>query len=192
MAYVGCMAGAMPIEEYERLLDGGRVRGGRGDRLPGKDLNAYAKVEGQSGCCSPAMAAPATGGDFAAESLRSSGIGESQSCCGAEPPAGVHAGLADVLERYDVNEYAASVRVYAVRPAADFGAATARERCSPTTQSRLPGWVVGSYREDSLEGDRDEPRRRPMNGILLLTSPLTGLDTHLSCPWAVLAGCFLR
>jgi hypothetical protein len=31
-------------------------------------------------------------------------------------PTGVHAGLADLLARYNVNDYAASVRVYALKP----------------------------------------------------------------------------
>jgi arsenite methyltransferase len=58
----------------------------------GSDLNAYAKVENQSGCCSPSMA---------------------DSCC--EPTADVHGGLSVLLRRYDVNDYAASVRVYALK-----------------------------------------------------------------------------
>ncbi len=38
-------------------------------------------------------------------------------CCGgsSEGPS-LHAGLIYVLERYDVNQYAASVKVYAVKP----------------------------------------------------------------------------
>ena len=44
-------------------------------------------------------------------------IASTQGCCGVEPAAGaVHAGLAGALARFDVNEYAASVRVYAVKP----------------------------------------------------------------------------
>jgi hypothetical protein len=46
------------------------------------------------------------------------------SCCGptccdgkkAPVSPGVHEGLTAVLDRYDVNEYAASVKVYAVKP----------------------------------------------------------------------------
>lgn len=57
----------------------------------GSDLNAYAKVENQSGCCSPAMG---------------------ESCCG---PTDVHDGLITLLRQYDVNDYAASVRVYALK-----------------------------------------------------------------------------
>jgi SAM-dependent methyltransferase len=47
------------------------------------------------------------------------------SCCGSNPcgpaPAqpGVHAGLAKIMERYNVNDYAASVRVYAFKPASE-------------------------------------------------------------------------
>src|SRR5215216_4832169 len=54
LAYVGCIAGAIPVEEYKR----GLVEAGFGEVAvidSGADLNAYSLVEGQSGCCSPAM-----------------------------------------------------------------------------------------------------------------------------------------
>src|SRR6516225_7562814 len=55
MAYVGCIAGAVPIETYRNQL---REAGFAGveviDTLA--NLNAYAKVENQSGCCSPSPA----------------------------------------------------------------------------------------------------------------------------------------
>jgi hypothetical protein len=66
-----------------------------------KDLNAYAKVENQGGCYAPTPAAAAT------------------ACCAPAPVRGVaavHGGLSDLLSRYDVNEFAASVQVYAVKP----------------------------------------------------------------------------
>jgi ubiquinone/menaquinone biosynthesis C-methylase UbiE len=95
-AYVGCIAGAVTAAEYERQLkDAGFEDVQVVDAQ--KDLNAYAQVENQSGCCSPAMAAP-----------------EDAGCCAPCGP-GVHDGLADLLGRYDVNDYAASVRVYAVK-----------------------------------------------------------------------------
>ncbi len=54
-AYVGCIAGAIRIEDYrEGLLAAGFEHVEIVDS--GADLNAYAKVENQSGCCSPAMA----------------------------------------------------------------------------------------------------------------------------------------
>jgi SAM-dependent methyltransferase len=84
MAYVGCIAGAILIQEYERSL---RRAGFQAIHIVDthKDLNAYAQAE-TAGCCSPSTS----------------------SCCG-------DLGLADLLRKYDVNEYAASVQVYAVK-----------------------------------------------------------------------------
>jgi len=75
----------------------------------GADLNAYAKVENQSGCCSPVMEKPARAG------LK---ILDSGTCCSPDASE-VHSGLADLLRRYNVNDYAASVKVFAVKPAAE-------------------------------------------------------------------------
>lgn len=102
MAYVGCIAGAIPIEEYRRgLTEAGFAEVAVVDS--GSDLNAYAKVESNSGCCTPTNA---------------SGLSVIQEgCCSPQPGASdLHDRLADLLRRYDVNEYAASVRVYAVKP----------------------------------------------------------------------------
>src|SRR5947207_2379512 len=56
---LGCVAGAIPVGEYRRgLVEAGFAHVEVVDT--GADLNAYAKVENQSGCCSPAMA-PANG-----------------------------------------------------------------------------------------------------------------------------------
>ena len=104
MAYVGCIAGAIPIEQYRsQLVEAGFAQADIIDT--GSDLNAYAKVENQSGCCSPTMG--------------SSLPMVSASCCSASPSdeADLHQQLADLLRRYNVNDYAASVRVYAVKPA---------------------------------------------------------------------------
>ncbi|HSQ54658.1 MAG TPA: arsenite methyltransferase, partial [Gemmata sp.] len=60
-ALVGCVSGAISIDEYDRLL---KAAGFAAVQIvdTGSDLNAYARVEGQSGCCSPAMAeSPASG-----------------------------------------------------------------------------------------------------------------------------------
>jgi arsenite methyltransferase len=100
MAYVGCIAGAILVVDYEAGL---RRAGFETVQVVDtrKDLNAYAQVENQSGCCSP----PSTG----------SGLPMAEGCCGTAPAEEVHGGLADLLARYDVNEYAASVQVYAVK-----------------------------------------------------------------------------
>jgi SAM-dependent methyltransferase len=94
MAYIGCIAGAIPIADYERgLADAGFSAVQVIDA--GTDLNAYAKVENQSGCCSPAM----TGLPIVSD-------------CSPQ----LHDSLRALLERYNVNDYAASVKVFAVKP----------------------------------------------------------------------------
>ena len=54
MAYVGCIAGAISFNEYQNGL---KTAGFDPVEIvdTGSDLNAFAKVEGQSGCCSPSM-----------------------------------------------------------------------------------------------------------------------------------------
>lgn len=108
MAYVGCIAGAISIEEYTRGL---KAAGFEHVEVidSGADLNAYAKVENQSGCCSP----PMEDAKCCGTSLK---VVEA-ACCGAAPAGGseVHGRLADLLKRYDVNEFAASVKVFAVK-----------------------------------------------------------------------------
>ena len=102
MAYVGCIAGAIPIEDYRRqLIEAGfaAVRGhrhrGRPQRLrqgrePGRLLLA-------------AVVQPARGRDGLL-------------LAAAEPTTTCIARLLDLLRRYNVNDYAASVRVFAVKP----------------------------------------------------------------------------
>lgn len=105
MAYVGCIAGAVLIDDYVSDL---KTAGFAGVEVvdAGKDLNAYAKVENQSLCCAPAPSAPAPGLAV---------VGES--CCSSEPSSSaLHGELAELLRKYDVNEFAASVQVYAIKP----------------------------------------------------------------------------
>jgi SAM-dependent methyltransferase len=146
MAYVGCIAGAISVEEYDRGL---KAAGFAAVQIldSGADLNAYSQVDGQSACCSPAAAPvaapksesaaccdPAPAGSsaccvptaavapapvaaaavpaaaLAASSLPiASGIG----CCGTSV---VHDRLSELMKRYNVNHYAASVKVFAVKP----------------------------------------------------------------------------
>ena len=111
MAYVGCISGAIRIDEYKRgLADAGFSGVEVVDT--GSDLHAYSLVEGQSGCCSPAMAEAATAGD-------SKSLPVSSACCSPATEQTINeqtqARLKELLTRYNVNEYAASVRVYAVK-----------------------------------------------------------------------------
>jgi SAM-dependent methyltransferase len=139
MAYVGCIAGAIAITEYESGL---RSAGFEHIQIvdSAADLNAYSKVEGQSACCPPVMSKPvalpvssccgakvetAVGSCCSTQSTE-----PAEPCCDKEPSAletgcctavkektsELHAGLSDLLIRYDVNEFAASVKVSATKP----------------------------------------------------------------------------
>ena len=128
-AYIGCIAGAISIDDY---LHGLRAAGFAevGVIDSGADLNAYALVDSQAVCCSPAMNSRGNAADGAA-------------CCGEASPAtaalsgglqvlappqggpihgssahgdgSLHDGLAALLRKYNVNDYAASVKVFAVK-----------------------------------------------------------------------------
>ncbi len=102
LAYVGCIAGAISVDDYIKGLTAAGF--GAVEVIDTKkDLNAYTQVEGQSGCCSPPAAS-------------SSPLAVLESgCCSPTSPDDVHSSLADLLRKYDVNEYAASVQVYAVK-----------------------------------------------------------------------------
>lgn len=104
-AYVGCISGAILIEDYQRrLLEAGFATVAVSDT--GADLNAYAQAgHGASGCCtSPA------------DESSSSSI-SSASCCNSAQGDGqaLHDQLASVLSRFDANAFAASVRVHALK-----------------------------------------------------------------------------
>lgn len=103
MAYVGCIAGAIEIEEYRRGLAAAGFTEVAIEES-GSDLNAYAQVEGQGGCCSPAMT-PSEGSLPVVDG----------GCCGSTSSSTIHEDLSDLLSKYDVNEFAASVKVYAVK-----------------------------------------------------------------------------
>lgn len=104
-AYVGCIAGAIRIHEYrDGLLAAGFEHVEIVDS--GADLNAYAKVENQTGCCSPPMD----------EATPLQVIGDS--CCSpaSETNTTLHQELTTLLSQYDINTAAASVKVYAIKP----------------------------------------------------------------------------
>ena len=110
MAYVGCIAGAVLVEEYRRdLLAAGFSEVETADT--GSDLNAYAQVENQAVCCPPPTSTSTVSGLAIVESSCGS-----PTTFGTTPDESLHARLRDLLQRYDVNDYAASVRVYAVKP----------------------------------------------------------------------------
>lgn len=116
LAYVGCIAGAITIDDYKQgLIDAGLTHVEVIDS--GADLNAYAKAENTAGCCSP----PAEQAQSAAASSCCSPapVSISSGCC--EPASDVaknealHNELVALLRKYDVNDYAASVKIFAAK-----------------------------------------------------------------------------
>ena len=108
LAYVGCIAGAISFEDYRQgLLDA--AFSDVTILHSGADLNAYAKVENQAACCSPSMSKQTA--DYVLPVV--------SACCGTaatdDPEHKFHGDLRDLLSRYNVNDYAASVKVFAIK-----------------------------------------------------------------------------
>ena len=106
-AYVGCIGGAIRIDDYRAgLLQAGFQYVEIVDS--GADLNAYAKVENQAGCCSPGMA---SGGPFQ--------LIEEACCTPTTAEPSFHEELTTLLSRFDINAAAASVKVFAIKAKVD-------------------------------------------------------------------------
>jgi arsenite methyltransferase len=116
-AYVGCIAGAIKIDDYRAgLLAAGFEHVEIVDS--GADLNAYAKAENQAGCCSPSM-----------DSTNPLQVIETACCTTtSSTTSSLHEDLTKLLAEYDVNAAAASVKVYAIKPQSG----SANACCGPT------------------------------------------------------------
>ena len=106
LAYVGCVAGAISFDDYRAgLIAAGFSQVEIIDS--GSDLNAYGNVEKESGCCT--SSAPTT--------ARALPVTASSCCSSSESQveSSIHTKLTELLSRYNVNDYAASVRVFAIK-----------------------------------------------------------------------------
>lgn len=115
-AYVGCIGGAILIEDYQRqLIDAGFSNVQVIDS--GADLNAYAKIENQSGCCAPAPAQIQSQSGCCSPAAVTAQA--AAACCAPAPTSESETKLfekfTELLSRYNVNDYAASVKVYAIK-----------------------------------------------------------------------------
>jgi len=107
LAYVSCIAGAISFEEYRQsLLEAGFSEIAIIDS--GADLNTYAKVENQLTCCSPSM-------NEEKESVPVIATGCCAPAASNDTAHELNGDLRDLLSRHNVNEYAASVKVFAVK-----------------------------------------------------------------------------
>jgi arsenite methyltransferase len=92
LAYVGCIAGAILLDDYRAGL--AKAGFAHVEIVDSKsDLNVYGQnAEGQTACCS------------------------ADSPCGSAAQPDLQAQLVDLMKRYNINDYAASVKVYALKP----------------------------------------------------------------------------
>lgn len=95
-AYVGCIAGAIPIHVFESGL---KEAGFREVAVVdvNADLSAYTAVDQQTACCAPGCCDTST------------------TATDEQPTKPMHIDLGELFERHDINRYAASVKVYAVK-----------------------------------------------------------------------------
>jgi arsenite methyltransferase len=97
-AYVGCISGAITMDDFRNGL---QAAGFSATTVTGTgaDLNAYAQI-GSFGCCTSDSAM-------------------SVDCCNSEgsEPQTLHSQLTELFSQFDANDYAASVRVHAVKNA---------------------------------------------------------------------------
>jgi arsenite methyltransferase len=100
LAYVGCVAGAILIDDYKRgLLEAGFAHAEIVDTK--RDLNVYDKLDSsRESSCSTSTALPVA----------------TTSCCAPSADTTKRNHLSELLSRYSINDYAASVRVYALKP----------------------------------------------------------------------------
>ena len=98
-AFTGCIAGAITMDDYRQGLQQAGFESVV-IRNKNSDLNVYGKIENQIGCCSPTLDdSEASGG-----------------CCGGASPTD---NLLQLMQTHDLNEFAASAEVYALKPKTD-------------------------------------------------------------------------
>jgi len=99
LAYVGCVAGAVLIDDYKQgLLEAGFEHVEIVDTK--RDLNIYDKLDNQESSHTSSASLAVVNSSCCSSSVKDRGFDH----------------LSDLLSRYNVNDYAASVRVYAVKP----------------------------------------------------------------------------
>ena len=130
-AWTACIAGAMTIDLNREKL----ASAGFGEVIiqdAGSDLNAY-REGGHAACCGPesagdmspeaaapaeatACCAPAPTPAPSSEACCSPADAAAGACGPADESPAYHETMGDLLDKFDVNQYAASVKIWAVKP----------------------------------------------------------------------------
>lgn len=116
-AYVGCISGAILMDDFR---DGLQAAGFSATTVTGTgaDLNAYAQI-GSFGCCTSDAASTVDCCSSAAASSSACCDPEAADCCDSETgeQQTLHGQLTELFSQFNANDYAASVRVHAVKNA---------------------------------------------------------------------------
>ncbi len=114
-AWTGCIAGALSVDQNrEALLGAGFSQVDIQDAH--SDLNAY-KDGGLAACCGPEVETEKSAGDSCCSTAE-------PDCCAPEETAKTddqvaseyHNTMSDLLDEFDVNEYAGSFKIFALKP----------------------------------------------------------------------------
>jgi len=165
-AYVGCISGAILISEYRKLLE----QAGFATVVvtdTGADLNVYAAASNGAGCCGSSA-----GSD--------SGSGNGAGCCdpgldldinsnesvdqNTNPTStqSLHDNLASIMQSFDANAFAASVRVHAVKQ-------TGAGLENPTE----PKAILGSFpSQTNTSNNSTKPQEKMMKTVQIYDKPL--------------------
>ncbi len=113
LAWAACISGAIKLDDYEK----GLKKAGFHDIAivdSHADINAYATMPDQVGCCAP-PAASSTSSGFGLQMIDDTAA---TSCCGSSSaPTVMHEQFLELVRKYNLNDFAASVKIYAIKSA---------------------------------------------------------------------------
>jgi len=117
--WVSCISGAISFDDNRGSLE----RAGFSDIEiidSNSDLNAY-REGGGTGCCSAEVVEDAASSCCGPAEVAAPVVEETSSCCGSSEPAAVedeayHDQMTEILGQFDFNEFAASAKIFAVKP----------------------------------------------------------------------------
>jgi SAM-dependent methyltransferase len=112
LAWAACISGAIKLDDYETGL---KKAGFHEIAIVDShaDINAYATMPDQVGCCAPPASSTSSG--FGLQMIDDTAA---TSCCGgSSAPTVMHEQFLELVRKYNLNDFAASVKIYAIKKA---------------------------------------------------------------------------
>jgi SAM-dependent methyltransferase len=110
LAWAACISGAIKLDDYETGL---KKAGFHEIAIVDShaDINAYATMPDQVGCCAPPASSTSSG--FGLQMIDDTAA---TSCCGgSSAPTVMHEQFLELVRKYNLNDFAASVKIYAIK-----------------------------------------------------------------------------